>query len=160
MKSVLPELAVLGATEADVRRLRQVSMGSPVVKGVVTDTAKLDTRYGRSVLRRIASHPSKGSRRYYFPWMSNYFKGLQRGLHEAARVVASDGAICVVVQDSHYKEFHIDLQKVVVETMASVGRSLKCRQNYEVRHHRAHMNPRARVHLDSRQNSESLLVFK
>lgn len=160
VKSVLPELAVLGATRADVKRLRQISMGSPVVKGVVADNAKLNSRYGRSILKKIGAHPSKGSRRYYLPWMSNYLKSLQRGLQEVARVVADDGAVCVVVQDSHYKEFHIDLQRVVVETMTSAGRSLASRSDYEARHHRARMNPRARRHLASRKNVESLLVFR
>ena len=160
VKSVLPELAVLGATQADVQALRQASTGSPVVKGVAVDNAKLDSRYGRSLLKKIESHPSKGSKPYYFPWMSNYFRSLQRGLHEVARVVANNGAICIIVQDSHYKALHIDLQQFVTQTMESTGRSLRVRQDYEVRRHRAWMNPRARRHLVNRHNSESLLVFR
>lgn len=159
VKSTLPELAVLGARKMDIDNLRRKSTGTPVVKGVKADPTELSSPHGRFVLKSIESHPSKGSKGYYLPWMANYFKGLQRGLNEVARVVATNGQICVIVQDSHYKEIHIDLQRFVIEAMGSAGRNLKMRQDYKARHHRARMNPRARRHLSTRHNVESLLIF-
>ncbi len=160
VQSVLPELAVLGATSTDVESLRRLSTGSPVVKGVTKHTGALRSRYGCRVLRSIRSHASKGSKAYYFPWMSNYLKSLQGGLLETDRVVAANGPICIIVQDSHYKRIHIDLQRIVTEIMASSKRRLVARQDFEVQHHMARRNPRARQHLATRCNLESLLVFR
>lgn len=159
VKGVLPELALLGASKEDVELLRRLSTGSPVVSGVDRPTQRLSSRYGCTVLEAIREHSSKGSHRYYHPWMSRYLDQLQAGLVELARVVSATGTISVVVQDSHYKEVHIDLQKIVVETMEEANRPLAARQDFTVRHHRAHMNPRARKHLANRQSKESLLVF-
>lgn len=160
VKGVLPELAVLGAKPDDIRDLRKCSTGSPVVKGVPRLDGELHSTYGRSRLLSIAAHPSKGSRTYYYPWMSNYLYGLQSGLSETARVVAPGGAICIVAQDSYYKELHIDLQRIIVDIMAATKRELETRRDYEARNHRARMNPRARRYVKDRRSHESLLVFR
>lgn len=159
VKGVLPELAVLGAQPDDITRLRRLSTGTPVVKGVSQTAVELASDYGRSVLTSIEQHQSKGSRAYYFPWMRNYLRGLQSGLIETARVVVPGGPICVVAQDSHYKEIHVDLQRIIVDVLAATGRRLVERRDYEVRHHMARLNPRARHYLQDRQNLESVLVF-
>ena len=160
VKNTLPELAVLGATATEVEDLRRTSTGSPVISGVAKDTSALRSHHACSVLRHIEGHPSKGSSRYYLPWMSNYFRGLQRGLLELDRVVILGGPICLVVQDSYYKEHHVDLQRIVVETMDSLDRQVVHRRDYEAVHHRARMNPRARRYVPNRRGCESLLVFR
>jgi hypothetical protein len=157
--NTLPELAILGATPAEIEDLRRCSTGSPVVAGIWDDLALTSTT-GRVVLDVIRRHSSKGSASYYYPWMTNYLRGLQRGLSEVSRVVREKGPICVVVQDSYYKEVHIDLQRIVVETLESRGRRLTDRLDYGTKHHMARMNPYARRHLSVRNNVESLLVFQ
>jgi hypothetical protein len=160
VKSVLPELAILGASNNDVMDLRRVSTGSPVVRGATSNFRILRSSSGRSLLRNIKSHPSKGSKRYYFPWMLNYLTSLQAGLLEISRVVIKGGPICIVVQDSHYKQLHVDLQSIVIDTMESDDRILVERKDYETKRHFARLNPRARLHLSSRLNYESLLLFR
>ena len=144
----LPELAVLGADQRYVSAMRRQTTGSPVVRNVTTDaTAMLHSSSGTDALASIGSHGSKGSRRYYSPWLRNYLFDLQRGLFEIHRTVAPGGTLCLVVQDSYYKEHRVDLQRIVTEMLESRGRVLSCRYDHPVR------TPR------NRSNVESLLVF-
>ena len=158
----LPELALLGADDPLLSYLRRQTAGSPVVSGPRsrTDSPILSSCASR-LLRDIASHPSKGSLRYYLPWMRNYLVDLQAGLSEIHRTVDSRGVVCVVVQDSYYKERRIALQRIATEIMASHGRILVFRHDYD-----AH-NPRLRSHPvlpmgsnTRRQTTETVLVFQ
>ena len=159
VRSTLPELAILGADQRAIDALRKMSTGSPVVRGSSAQHGPITSEYARSILADIHAHPSKGSSGYYWPWLNKYFENLQSGLHEAARVTSEEGNICVVVQDSHYKELHVDLQTIVTETMVSAGCQVLDRHDYRTRSLRSHMNPGARRHLPRRRNVESLLVF-
>ena len=91
--------------------------------------------------------------------MKNYLIGLQHGLNEVNRIVKPDGRVCLVVQDSRYKELHVNLQQVVIETMQAAGRPLSSQRDH------AAPNPRfSKVKLtngahDPGTNIESLLVF-
>ena len=155
VKGTMPELAVLGADEKFLTNLRRKTTGSPVVKGGTDDTAEpLKSACGKSVLDYIDSHSSKGSRSYYLPWMRNYLENLQAGLAEINRTVNPSGTICIVVQDSYYKEFLIDLQSIVIETLDSLGRTLTYRHDHPA------PNPRAQIDSNTkRHNIETLLVF-
>ena len=160
VKGTMSELAVLGADEAFLSNLRRETTGSPVVKGVTDEIAKpLKSACGISILEHIDSHSSKGSRSYYLPWMRNYLGNLQAGLAEINRTVDSRGTICVVVQDSYYKEFLIDLQRIVIETLDSLGRTLTHRHDHPAPNPRTQMDINAELHTSKRQNTETLLVF-
>ena len=160
VRGTLPELAVLGASQHAIEHLRRVTTGTPVVRGWERNHREpLVSLYGESILQQIRNHHSKGSSGYYFPWMAAYLQQLEGGIRETGRVVRGDGRICIVVQDSHYKTIHVDLQRIVIETLASFGRDLLDRTDFPVSHVRSHMNPRARRHLRTRHHFESLLVF-
>jgi DNA modification methylase len=160
VRAVLPELAVLGANLEDLEMLRRSATGSPVVRGVEDTEDDLLSPYAHSILKRIGRHPSKGSRAYYLPWMSNYLHSLQSGLRETTRVVKRGGPICIIVQDSYYKEIHMDLQRIITEIMLASDRKLMTRADYQVRNHRARSNPRASRYVKNREAYESLLVFE
>ena len=159
VRGVLPELSVLGADQKAIDALRKVSTGSPVVLRSNPQQGSITSEYARNILAQVYAHPSKGSAGYYWPWLHKYFESLQSGLREAARVTSADGRVCVVVQDSYYKELHVNLQTIVTEMMTSVGRKVLDRHDYLSRSLRSHMNPSARRHLRRRCNVESLLVF-
>ena len=156
----LPELSILGADESFVLELRQVTTGTPVVKNAaVDDRYELETDCGYKVLEVISAHSSKGSKSYYFPWFRNYLLNLQAGISELSRTVKPDGTICIVVQDSFYKEYRIDLQTIVVEIMASIGRALTDRRNFPAPSARSKAKFTSRQSPD-RDTIESLLVFQ
>ena len=159
--NALVELAVLGAGDDEVVDLRQLSTGGPVVRGIKRQPQQaLTSQYAVDLLAVIGGHDSKGSSNYYMPWMSNYFHSLQAGVKETARVVREEAPIAMVVQDSHYKNVHIDLQRVVIEVMEAFGRDLVQRDDFAAKNHLARINPAAREHLEERASSESVLVFR
>lgn len=160
VKGTIPELAVLGADEAYLRNLRRRTTGTPVLGPTAVGEDSCLSEYGRRVLLKIRRHPSKGSAGYYFPWMRGYVQDLQTGLCEMSRAVTSEGPVCVVVQDSYYKEMRIDLQRIVTEIMQASGRGLASRYDYAANNLRSRMNPRALRHAARRSNTESLLVFR
>jgi hypothetical protein len=159
IKGALPELAILHADSSAVDVLRANTTGSPVVRRKAPIELVIDSQCGNALLDRIAAHDSKASGTYYLPWMTRYLHDLQIGLIETNRSVRRGGPICVVVQDSHYKEVRVDLQQIVTETFMAHGRKLVKRFDFPVRMSRARMNPRARRYLQQRTNSESVLVF-
>ena len=156
----LPELAMLGADEEYVERLRLACTGSPKVKGVASSCEPLQSRSANDLLPAIEGHPSKGSRSYYRPWMANYLRSLQAGLLETHRVVRPDGVICVVVQDSYYKEIHIDMQGIVAETLEAAGRAVVARHDYPAPNPRRQQHNGHGSHTAKRPSTESLLVFR
>ena len=159
--NTLPELAVLGATDVQISQLRRQTMGTPLVSGTFRgDLDALTSECAVTTIARVAKHQSKASPTYYRSWLGNYLYQLDSGTTEMDRIVARDGTICVVVQDSYYKEILIDLQRIVVETLTSLGRTLYARHDYSVRQLRSRMNPRARRHTRDRNQRETLLVFR
>ena len=159
---MLPELAVLKCNVAEIRSLRAAMVGTPAISQSTLPRAhaKLGSDYGRQLTAQIFQHASKGSRSYYGPWLRNYFLGLQLGLRELARTVVPGGPVCVVVQDSFYKDIHLDLQRFVIETFATYDRRMSERDNFPVKHLLSQANPKARRYLQYRSNSESVLLFR
>lgn len=160
VRGSLPELAVLGFDMEAVDSLRRRTTGGPTVRNSDAGEAKLLSGYGLRLTKKIAQHSSKGSRGYYGPWIHRYLGQLQAGLRETSRVTRSGGPVCIVVQDSFYKELHIDLQRIVSETMSELGRSEVHRVDFRAPNVRSRMNPRARAHRRRRQHHETLLIFE
>ena len=160
VQGTLPELAVLGADQAYVQRLRLASTGSPKVRGTdrVPETG-LASRAARNLVRAIRMHGSKGSRSYYLPWMTNYLGGLQGGLWELGRAVRRGRPICVIVQDSYYKEVPVAMQRIVIETMSEVGRRLRARYDYPAPNPRRPLSPARNCPGRLPVSQETLLVF-
>ena len=156
----LPELAVLGATERFTNHLRTRVTGTPVVQYVPPSASECpSSETANELLSSIKNHVSKGSKSYYLPWMRHYLLQLEQSIAEINRTVTPDGTICLVVQDSRYKEIHIHLQRVVAELFQVRGRQLRAQIDHPVTNKRF-----IRRDLDSNPSSnlldaESLLVF-
>ena len=159
--STLPELSVLGATRHQIVSLRREVMGSPVAMEVAfDDDDHLTSETARSLLMTIRDHESKASKAYYLPRMRTYMTQLEKGLHEANRVVTSDGPLCLVVQDSYYKEHKVDLQRIVCEVLEGAGRIPTARIDYPVRTLRSAKRRDGSSSYPVRRYCETLLVFK
>ena len=159
VRSSLAELAVLGLNKTEIDNLRQAMTGTPVVKGVETERVELSSDEAIQLARAVHSHESHGSSSYYGPWIDNYLTDLQHSLRKIDCSVRQKGSIGLVVQDSHYKDVRIDLQRIVIEMMNALGRPLRARTDYRVTHSIAKRSPAARSWRADQAYSESLLVF-
>ncbi len=157
IKGSIPELSVLGVSDETIQALRRKSTGTPVVKGVASFDATLPSLFTK-LLDRVSSHPSHGSANYYAPWLRNYLREIHSNIEFLASTI--NGRIAFVVQDSHYKSIHVDLQELVTNSFNTFGRNLLARTDFNVPHSMANVNTRARSHRNKRPPHESLLVFK
>jgi hypothetical protein len=60
-----------------------------------------------------------------------YFDGMCKSLGEIDRVLARKGEAFFVIQDSYYKEIHMDLAKILTEMAANVGWRCDSRLDFE-----------------------------
>ena len=160
VRGTLPELAILGADKRFLATLRRAVTGAPVVRDVpARNCLPLASETASAVLKAVSGHSSKGSVSYYLPWLRNYFHDVQSSIAELSRIVKGSGRICVVVQDSYYKEHRVDLQSIVIELMEAAGRNLDDRRDYSA------PNPRSKIAHSSgrllvRNATETVLVFR
>ena len=160
IRGTMPELAVLGADEPTLEELRRITTGSPVVKNAANSKiVDIRSEKGAQLLDQMRRHQSKGSRNNYFPWMRNYLGSLQQCFVEIDRTVRPRGEICVVVQDSRYKQIHVDLQNIVTEMFECLGRPLYFRSDHSALNPRLHRRMKPIVGMSGPNNTETLLVF-
>ena len=158
--SARPELAFMGLSEGAVKDLRSNCVGGPVVSRTihsrVEDVASADVA---DLLSRIEAHDSKAAKTYYLKYYTNYFADLALSCEELHRVTKPSGKIGLVVQDSYFKDIHIDLQSLLTSVMSGAGRSLERRVDFTVGSTRTTLNPSARVYKKGDGPVESLMVY-
>jgi SAM-dependent methyltransferase len=152
------ELAFMNCDTARMRTLREMCIGAPTIDH--DERLAVQNSSVKSLLKKISEHDSRAASSYYAPYFTAYFADLERSLSEVDRVVDSDGGrIGLVVQDSYFKDIHIDLQGLVVKIMEDRGRSMRTRHDFTVGASRVQMNPRARIYEKPKAAKESLLIF-
>lgn len=155
--ATLPELAALGVSRTEFRRLREQLIGTPTVGAAIQS----DDRWGHTadaLLRDVVAHPSRASAGYYTQFFRQYLAGMLESLQEIDRVLAPSASAVVVVQDSYYKELHVDVPRILCEMSSSLAWSVVRRADFTVRT-KANMNGRARLYRNDRDATESVLVF-
>jgi hypothetical protein len=159
--ATLPELALLGHTPAGdaVADLRSGSLGSPLTLKSETDTESLPKDV-QTLLNRISQHTSKASATYYARYYTRYFTNLFESLHELSRVATPAAKMSLVVQDSYYKEIHIDLPALVTSLVQSLGWAHTDQVNFRQQRTKAAINTRARKYRTETSATESVLFFK
>ena len=70
-----------------------------------------------------------------------------------------DGQAVIVIQDSFYKDVHIDLPTVMEEMSESVGFSLRERKDFDIAITKAAINRKARSWRSTFTATESVLHF-
>lgn len=156
-----PELAVLGCPlQTDFETLRRRMLGNPVI---LPDQPGPDQSWGPAclkLLKQVRSHPTKGSQNYYYKLFVQYYGSIRRSLDEIDRVLAANGHCVLVVQDSHYKEIHVDVARHITEMALAMGWSLETRMNFETRFVMARLNPKAQKYRTHSGATESVLWFR
>ena len=161
VKATLPELAILGLNEDDVRDLRDSMIGTPTMAGGVLDEPP--DEWGSettSLIKRIASHKSKASATYYKRYYMQYFAGMWDSINELHRVVKPGSSAVLVVQDSFYKDVHVDLPALVGHMSEGAGWSSWERLDFTVPRTMAAINPATRRYRDDFRAVESAVVLE
>lgn len=157
--STRPELAILGASEKDIKALRDSMVGTPTVTG----DFGLDELWGRkasSFLSQVMKHESKASSSYYLKYFRQYYSGMWDSLGELRRVIKPGGKAVLVVQDNHYKEVRNDAPGILMEMANLKGFERASRHDFTVSNNRASMNPRAKKYRKKAKAVESVIVLQ
>lgn len=154
------ELAVLRTGKDVFGRLRRSLMGTSTVNAEV---GRVDIKWGATCARflnAVYKHHSKASQTYYYKNHYQYFGSLQASIGELARVLKPLGSCVLVIQDSYYKDLHNDVPTIAVEMAEQAGMRLGRRDDFSSSRSMVSMNQRAKKHLLSRTNVESVLCFE
>jgi SAM-dependent methyltransferase len=153
-----PELALLGHTSDDITRLRRSLLGSPLTE---SKELAVDPQWGSTAcafLEKVRAHSSKAADTYYLRYYARYVRDLFRSITAIDGVTRPEGFVAVVVQDSHFKEVHLDLPTIVAEMGARLGRPVD-RLDFPIPRTKAAIHPGARAYRSTFTAVESLVVL-
>ena len=155
------ELAVLGHDDDSLRRLRDLSMGTSTIRS--SNKPSRLNEWGAacvSLLDSVESHQSKASKSYYLKTFLQYFSDLHKSLTEINRVLKRSGRVVIVVQDSYYKEIHVDLALVVTEMGELANWQLIDRLDFAAPKTMRSVNTKSRKYNSKIEGVESVLCFQ
>ncbi len=156
-----PELAILGCPLGDeFSALRRKMIGGPVIS---TREIELQDEWGQdclTLLEAIKSHPTKGSANYYYKIFGQYYHSMYLSLCEINRVTMPNADCVLVVQDSYYKDIHVDVSSHISDMVSQLGWGLVHRTDYETSLLMARLNPKAQKYRPITGATESVLWFR
>jgi SAM-dependent methyltransferase len=155
-----PELAALGLKlENQLRELRGKLIGTPTIQG---SSHAPDPNWGttcNAFLDRVAQHPSKAAKSYYYKTYIQYFTSIARSISEIGRCVKRGGNCIIVVQDSYFKGIRADLAMMFTEIASANGLSLSRKVDFPMSRTFAHINTKSRLYRAGSTSVESVLCF-
>lgn len=154
-----PELAVLGASESDIKLLRNQMVGTPTMTGE-HGTPEAWGAAANEFLTRVSGHTSKASGSYYTNYFRQYYAGMWDSLSELRRVMKDGAPAVLVVQDNYYKDLHNDTAQILSEMAITLGFGSVDRNDFPVSRNRASMNPRTQQYRTKASAVESVLVLR
>jgi SAM-dependent methyltransferase len=153
------ELAVLGQTCGAIEVLRDRTMGTSTVRPTRPGPLLEWGPKCLTFLDAVEAHPSKASSTYYVKTHKQYFDDLFRSLAEISRCTKRAGKIVIVVQDSSYKDLHIDLAGIVVEMGTWLQWECVAQQDYPVKRTMRQINTRSLAYRRDSTCHESVISF-
>lgn len=154
------ELSLLGYTEQEIDLLRKHMIGTPTIIGNIDYKMENNNSLLSKTLDMIECHDSKAAKSYYYKTYFQYFRDLSCSLHEINRVLKQGSMAIIVVQDSWFKNIHIDLPNILIELCNNERLKLINRQNNHVINNMRYVNIKSNNYGKEKTNSESILVFK
>lgn len=154
------ELAIMGySDECEIAHLRSSSMGTPTITGADIEVESCWGPTCVKLLDNIYKHPSKASRSYYFKTYVQYFRSLYNSLQEIDRTLKPSGRCALVVQDSHYKNLHVDLPRILLEMAISLCWEEEMRVAFPTRCSMAGIHSGARKYRNHSRSLESAILL-
>ncbi|MEC4682065.1 MAG: DNA methyltransferase [Nitrospirota bacterium] len=117
------ELAALGigSQNEQYNILRRNCMGTPLSRrDVIIDLNDCPISI-QKVLEKVRHHSSKASQSYYFKTYAQYFEDAVAASREIFRILRPGGIAILVLQDSYYKDIHIDLPELWIDIARHIG---------------------------------------
>lgn len=152
------ELAALGHSAAAQDVLRRSMLGTTTVEAEATATQGRSATADQLIVD-VTGHPSRASSTYYRKWLTQYLDGYWRCLSNLSELTLPESTIALVVQDSYYKEQHIDLAAITTEFATTLGWKLAAAVDFRVPRTMASINTKIRPYRTKFEATESLLLF-
>lgn len=155
-----PELAVLGfRVESRLRELRTGLIGTPTIHKEISDPAMSWGATCLALLRRIRNHPSKAAKTYYYKTYVQYFAAMSRSFSELGRCLKLQGKCVLVVQDSYFKDLHVNLAGIFAEMADAASLRLHRQVDFPISRTFGSVNSRSRHYRAESSATESVLCF-
>jgi hypothetical protein len=155
-----PELAVLGfQVDTHLRDLRARLIGTPTIHAYTPEPNALWGNTCLALLERIGNHSSKAAKAYYYKTYVQYFAAMARSFSEVSRCLKRQAQCVLVVQDSYFKDTHIDLATIFAEMALSASLELRRQVNFPISRTFGSINSRSRSYRDASTATESVLCF-
>lgn len=155
-----PELAVLGLSKDGVRRLRDDMVGTPTILSHEPEVRDTWGPSATSLVDAVMTHESRASATYYRKYFTQYLARLFDSLQEVRRVVTPGGGAVIVVQDSFYKDVHVDLPQIVSEMCEASGWHLAHAYHFDINRTKAAIHPTSKSWRTTFGATETVLVFE
>lgn len=154
------ENAILGYGRNDIRNLRSMMIGSPTIHSNSLQ-AEISNKalYCNELLKTIGSHNSKAALSYYYKTYKQYFVEMSESMNELFRVLKVGGKAIIVVQDSWFKDIHVDVPRSIMELGELLGLHAE-RIDYSVKNNMAFINTKSRKYTKDKKGVESVIVFE
>lgn len=160
--NTLPELALMGffPTKEDIQKIRNEMIGTPtIIKSALTT----ETSWGSvcsQFLEKVRNHESKASESYYLKNYLQYFNGIYKSLKEIDRTLKHNGKCIFVIQDSYYKEIHLDIVSIYNEMGNLLSWKLENKTDFPNKHSMSGINKNGSKYRKHTKATESVLVFR
>ncbi len=154
----LPELAVLGFSTTEIGALRERMIGTPKIARSPTSIDVI-APVAKELISSIEHHDSYAAAGYYAKNVRQYFSGMAESLNEILRVTRGGGIAALVVQDSYFKDIHLDLATALTDQAVRNGWRAVGRKDFVSPRSIAHLNTRAHEKARSTKPVESLILL-
>lgn len=133
--STMPELLLLGYEidpSMSLRDLRCDMMGTSCIRDEELSPATGLGKHVLSLLKTVLNHGSYAAKNYYWKTFVQYFNDALRIVNEMVRVLKPGGQAALVVQDSWFKDLHVNLADCYVELGVKAGMKASVDASYLV----------------------------
>lgn len=158
--ATLPELSVLGfEVNKRLGELRARLIGTPTVQ---SDTPEPSNSWGNAcvdLLERVSNHRSKAARSYYYKTYVQYFSAMSHSFSELGRCLKRRGQCILVVQDSYFKDVHVDLATIFAEMGRAAALDLCHQVDFPINRTLGSVNLKSRRYRRLSSATESVLCF-
>jgi hypothetical protein len=144
----------------DMSQVRPKQTGTPIIRHKNFNPNQFP-RKTRTLLRNVKAHDSYASSSYYYWGYQYYFEDMTKHFKILSHRMKKDGYLCYVVQNSFYKDIHVDLAGLLSEVASSHGIEIVSEKSWNVKSHMGLIATRnSNYKRENDQRSETALLFR